>query len=96
MGVLCECVGMSRQNFYKKRSVRERTWVDETFVLELIRRERSIHPRMGGRKVRYLIGPDLAAAGVSIGRDRFFALLYRHDLLVRRKRKTAKTTNSWH
>jgi putative transposase len=96
VGLLCECAGMSRQNFYKGRKVRERTWVDESLVLELIRRERAVHPRIGGRKLLFLIGGDLESAGVEIGRDRFFALLLRHDLLIRRKRRGAKTTDSWH
>ena len=37
---------------------------------------------------------DLADAGVSLGRDRFFALLLRHDLLIPRPRRGARTTDS--
>ena len=96
VSLLCESVGMSRQNFYKQRSVRQKTWVDESLVLELIRSERCVHRRMGGRKLLYLLKGEMAAAGVSMGRDRLFSLLGRHDLLVEKKRNGARTTRSWH
>jgi putative transposase len=87
---------MTRQNYYKQRSLREREWIDESLVLELIHRERLRHPRMGCRKLMHLLKPDWESAGVKIGRDRFFALLGRHDLLIERSRVCARTTNSWH
>ena len=96
VGALCRCVGMTRQNYYKGRTARERSWVDETLVVELIRAERCRHRRMGGRKLLFLLRGDLKTAGVEIGRDRFFALLAKHDLLVERRRNGARTTRSWH
>lgn len=70
--------------------------MDESLALELIRRERSRHPRLGGRKLLHLIGGDLDLAEARIGRDRFFALLSRHDLLIERPRRGARTTYSLH
>ena len=87
---------MSRQNYYKGRSRRRRQEVDEALVVELIRRERCVQPMLGGRKLLHLIRPELKKAGVKIGRDCFFALLFRHDLLIARKRNRCRTTNSWH
>lgn len=34
--------------------------------------------------------------GVAIGRDKFFDLLSKHELLVKRRKKYVKTTQSWH
>lgn len=96
VGLLCRIAGMTRQNYYKQRRVREREWVDETLVLELVRRERARHPRIGTRKLLRLIGEDLREAEVELGRDRLFALLSRHDLLIQRKRRGTCTTQSWH
>ena len=87
---------MTRQNYYKQRSQRQRQTIDEELVLELVRRERWRQPRLGGRKLLHVIGPELRAAGVSIGRDRFFKLLDENGLLVPRKRRSARTTNSRH
>lgn len=87
---------MSRQNFYAARRQRERRQIDEELVLAVIRRERQQQPRMGGRKLHYLIKPDLMEAGVNIGRDRLFDLLAEHDLLVAPKPAKPRTTNSRH
>ena len=94
--MLCWTVGMTRQNYYKSRRVRERLAVDEALVLELIRKERSYMPRLGCRKLRYLVQAELESAGVRIGRDRFFALLRRHNMLVERPKRVARTTDSRH
>lgn len=93
---LCNVVGMSRQNYYKMRKCRQKKAIDEEFLLELIHRERSIQPRLGARKLLRLIAPDLADAGVSIGRDCFFSFLAAHGLLIEKKVRTCRTTNSRH
>jgi putative transposase len=93
---LCERVGMSRQNYYAARRLRQRRQVDEALILALVRRERHVQPRLGGRKLRHLLRADLEEAGVSVGRDRFFELLAEHDLLVAPKPGAPHTTNSRH
>jgi transposase InsO family protein len=63
-------------------------------VLALVRAEREYQPRLGGRKLFFLIAPELRAAGVKLGRDRFFAELGKVGLLVKTKRSEwPKTTN---
>jgi len=87
---------MSRQNYYAARRFRQSREVDEALILELVRRERRMQPRIGGRKLRHLLKADLTEANVSVGRDRFFELLAEHDLLVAPKPGTPHTTNSRH
>ena len=79
---VCTLLGMTRSNYYKQRTQRRRREVDESFLLDLIHRERSIQPQLGLRKLLYLIRPDLAEAGVKIGLDRFRDLLFRYELLI--------------
>lgn len=73
---------MTPQNYYARRSVRSRDEVDVGLVLALVRAERKEQPRLGVRKIYYLITPELKAAGVKLGRDRLFAELAKVDLLV--------------
>jgi putative transposase len=88
---------MTRQNYYQQRSVRQRGSVDEALVVALVSRERARQPRLGGRKLWHVLSGELQAAGVGLGRDRFFALLRRRELLIRRRERSgARTTNSWH
>jgi transposase InsO family protein len=87
---------MSRQNYYSRRRQRQRREVDADLVLQLVRDERRQQPRLGGRKLRYLIGERLKAHDVKIGRDRLFRLLAENDLLIARKPGQPRTTNSRH
>lgn len=93
---LCTRVGMSRQNYYAARRQRHRREIDEDLVVELVKQERHVQPRLGTRKLLFLLQPDLEEAGVNMGRDRFFELLRARGLLVERKRSWPKTTNSRH
>lgn len=96
MGPLCVSAGMTRQNYYKRRSLRQRAGIDESLILKLVRGERCRHPRIGVRKLLDLLSGDFRSAGVEMGRDRFFALLARHNLLIERRRQGIRTTQSWH
>jgi putative transposase len=88
---------MSRQNYYARRKERQRKRVDEELVVGLVRQERSLQPRLGGRKLRVLLKPELAQAGVCIGRDRFFEILRPRGLLLEpRRSETPRTTQSYH
>ena len=96
VGMLCEYVEMSRQNYYAARRLRQRREIDEALIVELVNRERRMQPRLGGRKLLHLLRDDLDEANVSIGRDRFFEVLAENDLLVVRKPGRPRTTNSRH
>ncbi len=93
---LCIKVGMSRQNYYAARRLRQRREVDESLILNLARRERKLQPRLGGRKLLHLLDPELKEAGVNLGRDRFFELMAENDMLVVPKPGRPHTTNSRH
>jgi len=96
IGELCDYVGMSRQNYYAVRRLRRCREVDEALIVELTKRERQLQPRLGGRKLLHLLEADLAQAQVDIGRDRFFEVLAKNNLLVAPKRGKPRTTNSRH
>ena len=66
---------MSRQNYYAQRKRRRRQAVDAELIATLVQRERRIQPRVGTRKLYKMLEHELAAAGVKIGRDRFFEVL---------------------
>lgn len=87
---------MTRQNYYKGRTQRKCQAISESLILDLVCQERAMQPMLGGRKLLHLIAPELASAGVSIGRDRFFDLLSAHDLLIERRVRCCRTTDSWH
>ena len=93
---LCRRAGMSRQNFYQARRQRQRQEVAEDRVLELVQEQRRLHPRMGTRKLLFQLQAPMRRLGISLGRDRLFDLLRRHELLVPPLPKRPQTTFSRH
>ena len=53
-------------------------------------------PRLGTRKLYYLLKESFLRDGISIGRDRLFRLLREEGLLIVKKKKYTKTTDSNH
>lgn len=96
VSAVCLRVGMSRQNYHALRRRRRRREADEDLIERLVRRERALQPRLGCRKLHFLLKEPLKDCGVEIGRDRFFAVLSGKGLLVERKRGRARTTDSRH
>lgn len=94
---LCGWYGISRQAHYQALATRTARQQVERQVLALVRAWRQRHPRMGARKLLHALGEELRSAGIQLGRDRFFALLRRAGLLLRRRRQRTRTTwpGSW-
>ena len=87
---ICKKISLSRQSYYKQLS--KQAVAD----LKPDLRDRVVITRnqcgqIGGRKLYYLLSGEL-----EIGRDKFFHWLREERLLVNRKRRFAKTTNSNH
>ena len=57
---------------------------------------RCFMPRLGTRKLYYLLKPKLNELGIKLGRDGLFDYLREHRLLVKPKRSYTKTTDSRH
>lgn len=53
-------------------------------------------PRLGGRKLYFLLKPAFAARGIKLGRDGLFDYLREHRLLVQPVKRYTKTTHSKH
>jgi putative transposase len=65
-------------------------------VIQEVKRHRSLHKHMGGKKLYHVMRSFLLAAGIRMGRDALFDLLREEGLLVRRRRRRRpRTTFSW-
>jgi len=65
-------------------------------VIKLVQDIRRYQPKLGGKKLYKLLRLDLNRLEGSIGRDKFFDILRKRGLLVKRRKKYATTTDSWH
>ena len=86
--------GLNRQVFYRstKRSKACRNKAEQ--VIELVENIRIKMPKLGGRKLYFLLSEPLKE--LKIGRDKFFNILRANHLLIIPKRSYHVTTNSHH
>lgn len=65
-------------------------------VKQLVDQQRKLLPRIGTRKIYYLIEGDLRRQRLKWGRDKLFALMRYYDLQVKPRRRYVQTTMSKH
>ncbi|MCK4640191.1 MAG: IS3 family transposase [Candidatus Marinimicrobia bacterium] len=92
MAQLCGWFGYSRQGYYQHKRLVEKRQQEEEMVLAMVRQFRGQQPRVGSRKLHLM----LQDCGIYIGRDRLFEILRDHQMLVRRRRRYTRTTDSRH
>lgn len=94
---LCSLLGYSRQGLYKAQQAQEEQHFEEELVVQRVHKLRELQPRIGCRRLHYMLQPFMQQHQIQLGRDGLFKLLYEQGLLVRkRKRKKPVTTNSYH
>lgn len=86
--------GINRQVYY--RSIRRKNCKQSkaTLVIDMVKEIRIQMPRIGARKLYYLLFTQLQS--MKIGRDKFFDILRANHLLIHPKRSYHVTTNSHH
>jgi putative transposase len=88
-------LGYTRAALYKSIAVSQRRQQQHTELKAIVLKRRQQLPFEGCRKLYYVLSkqyPDL----LSMGRDKFFAFMKQQGLLVQRKRRYARTTDSNH
>lgn len=88
----CQLLGISRQAWYQQCAREQQREAHAQTLIDAVRRERALQPCIGTRKLQRL----LQQSGLVVGRDRLFALLREHRLLVPTRRAYHKTTHSHH
>ncbi len=69
---------------------------NEHLILQQIDSIRKYQPRCGGRKLFIMLQPFFNQHNIIIGRDKFFELLAKNKLLIRKTKRSVHTTNSKH
>lgn len=93
---ICLVHGISRQSYcqWKKREIKEN--YEEEIVLQLVQEKRKRQTKVGGKKLYKMLRITFKEMKFRLGRDRLFNILRDNGLLVKRKRKYIRTTNSNH
>jgi transposase InsO family protein len=90
----CRLVGVTRQVYYRSNwSVKEKQ-DKATKTIEMVNTVRNIMPRLGTKKLYYILEEELKM--LNVGRDKLFDILRANKMLIQPKRSYHITTNSHH
>lgn len=93
---LCELFGKTRQAFYDMSWRSSDEQIHEAFIIDRVKSIRQSVEGIGGLQLHNMLKEELQLHNIAIGRDNFYALLRKHNLLIKRKKRYAITTNSNH
>lgn len=87
---------MSRQNYYKHWRRHQIYDENESNIIRQVKEIRSVHPRIGGRKLYSLLSAQCPQTVLGTGRDALFDMLRKNALLIRKTKSRTITTWSNH
>lgn len=93
---VCSVYGITRDAWYKYQKRQSKRDSVAKQVIELVKRERKDQPRVGTVKLYEALQPSFKLARLKVGRDSLNDILREHEMLVRRKKASCRTTNSYH
>jgi transposase InsO family protein len=96
MEKICRLFGVSRQAYYQYVDHRMDVEISHELMIKEVLELRKLHPRMGTRKLWIKLSKFMIAHGIKMGRDALFDLLSEYGLLIRKRKRTVKTTQSHH
>lgn len=96
IAVLCRLFGKTRHAYYDSLWRKENSSIKEDIILQEVTNVRKELPRLGTRKLHYVLQERLASHQINFGRDYLFDLLSEHKLLIRQRKRKAITTDSRH
>lgn len=96
IGVICSEYHLKRDAYYKFKKRFKRKKQIEKQVVVLVKKSRTVLAREGTRKLMKSLDEDFKKQQLKIGRDRLFNILREYNLLVKPKKYSCRTTNSYH
>lgn len=93
---LCGWFGITRQAYYQNSWKACDVSIEESLILDEVQKIRRKHSRMGTRKLQEKLHSFMLDHSIKMGRDGLFDLLAANNLLVRKRKRKVKTTQSFH
>ena len=91
----CDLLGVSTQAYYKHGNTDLRKLAEEAFCVEFIKRVRQKDHGIGGGKLWKMYKREFGEEH-SVGYNRFYDIIEKYNLKVRKKKRRVKTTDSGH
>ena len=93
---LCGWFGITRQAYYQYNWRASDTSTEEDLIIKEVIKIRQSHKRMGTRKLYSKLHEFIQEHEIKMGRDTLFNLLSSSGLLIRKRQRRVKTTQSSH
>lgn len=94
--MICRMFGKTRQAWYFHHHQLIQQEQEEIIILDMVRIIRNHQPKIGTRKLYFIIKPLLNSHQIKLGRDKFFFFMRRYELFIKPRRMRVITTNSNH
>lgn len=94
--MLCSLFGYTKQAYYKCDNSSIRVTVEQQQTKAAVLQLRRQMPRLGTRKLHYMLKEQFRKQHLKMGRDKLFTLLRKEGLLIVKRKKYTVTTNSKH
>ena len=91
----CKLLGVSTQAYYKHGDTDLRKLAEEAFCVEYVKRIRQKDRGIGGGKLWQMYRKEFGDVH-SVGYNRFYDIIEKYSLKVRKRKRRAKTTDSDH
>lgn len=88
---ICCVFGKSRQAYYKYLKEEKKQLYQEAIIVKMIAEIRVQMPRIGGRKLFYLLKEPFQKNNIEIGRDKLYDIMVAYGLTIRRRPKHRPT-----
>lgn len=86
--------GKTRSGYYEARKHEGNRLIKDEIIIQEALKIRALLPKIGCRKLHYMLPERLESHNIRIGRDYLFDLLASHKMLVRQPKRKALTTDS--
>jgi len=93
---ICRLFGVTRQAYYHNLYQTIDVELEHELVIQEVLKIRHQHPRIGTRKLYVMLEDFMLNHQIKMGRNSLFNLLSINGLLIRRRKRIVKTTQSHH
>jgi putative transposase len=94
--MFCSLFGYTKQAYYKCSTASSYRSIKEQQAKESVLQIRRQLPRVGTRKLHFMLKEQFKTEQIKVGRDKLFTLLGKEGLLIRKRKRYTVTTNSKH
>lgn len=93
---LCGWFGITRQAYYQNNWNDVATGFETELIIHQVQNIRNSHPKIGTRKLYGMLQLFIKEHRIKMGRDALFTILSNNNMLIRKRKRSIRTTQSYH